>query len=96
MNNDIIITGIFSFVGTLVGFIFGLRRKNAETDKIVLENVKGVIEVYTQTIEDMKKEIQELKKEIKDYRECIDKLEEELHTFKRKMEKGNCKDGDCE
>lgn len=93
--DNIIITAVFSFVSTIVGFIVGNRRKNVETDKLVLENVRGVIEVYTQTIEDLKEEVQSLKLEIKEYRACIDKLEDELHTFKRKVEQQDCKDGDC-
>lgn len=83
--DTLITTGLVSFVATIVGYLFGSRRSQAETDKIVLENVKGILDVYTSTIEDLKKEVGELKQEIKEYKECIDKLESELHTFKKQM-----------
>jgi len=85
--DNIIITAIFSFIATIVGFIFGSRKNQAETDKIVLENVKGILDVYTKTIEDLKDEVSELKKEIKEYKSCIDKMEKELNTFKKQMNK---------
>jgi len=85
--DNIIITAIFSFIATIVGFIFGSRKNQAETDKIVLENVKGILDVYTKTIEDLKEEVSELKKEIKEYKSCIDKMEKELNTFKKQMNK---------
>ena len=75
--DNIVITAIFTFISSLVGFFVGSRKNNAETDRIVLENMKGVIEVYTQTIEDLKHEVQELKEDIKEYQSCINKLEDE-------------------
>ena len=83
--DDILITTIFSFISTLIGYFVGSRKKNAETDSIVLENMKGVIEVYTQTIEDLKHEVSEMKAEIKEYKSCINKLEDELNQFKKQM-----------
>ena len=85
--DNIVITAIFTFISSLVGFFVGSRKNNAETDRIVLENMKGVIEVYTQTIEDLKHEVQELKEDIKEYKSCINKLEDELHQFKKQMKK---------
>jgi len=85
--DNVIITAIFSFIATIVGFIFGSRKNQAETDKIVLDNVKGILDVYTRTIEDLKDEVSELKKEIKEYKACIDKMEKELNTFKKQMNK---------
>jgi len=83
--DNIVITAIFSFVSTLIGYFVGSRKNNAETDRIVLENMKGVIEVYTQTIDDLKREVSEMKAEIKEYKSCINKLEDELHQFKKQM-----------
>jgi predicted RNase H-like nuclease (RuvC/YqgF family) len=83
--DNIVITAIFSFVSTLIGYFVGSRKNNAETDRIVLENMKGVIEVYTQTIDDLKHEVSEMKAEIKEYKSCINKLEDELHQFKKQM-----------
>jgi predicted RNase H-like nuclease (RuvC/YqgF family) len=82
---DILITTTFSFISTIVGYLVGSRRKNAETDTIILNNMKGVIEVYSQTIEDLKEEVLEMKKDIKEYKNCINKLEDELHQFKKQM-----------
>jgi len=83
--DNIVITALFSFVSTLVGYFVGSRKSNAETDRIVLENMKGVIEVYTQTIEDLKEEVSELKREIKEYKSCINKMEDELKQFKKQI-----------
>jgi len=86
MNDNIVITAVFSFISTIVGYVVGSRKTNAETDRLVLDNMKGVIEVYTQTIDDLKNEVQELKAEIKTYKVCIDKLEKELNNFKKQMQ----------
>lgn len=64
---EIIFNFIIGFTGTIVGFIFGQRKSNAETDRVVIENVKQIISVYNQTIDDLKEEVAEMKKTIKEY-----------------------------
>lgn len=76
---EIIFNFIIGFTGTLVGFIFGQRKSNAETDRVVIENVKEIIAVYNQTIDDLKQEVAEMKKTIKDYEQQIKLLQDEVH-----------------
>ena len=44
--SEVITTAIIGFISTIVGYIAGNRKSQAETDKIVLDNVKIVLDVY--------------------------------------------------
>jgi predicted RNase H-like nuclease (RuvC/YqgF family) len=82
---DIILTALLTFIGTLAGYVFGNRKTNAETDRIVIENVKEILSVYSQTIADLKQEISELKDKIDNYEKQIECLNKELHDFRKEM-----------
>lgn len=84
---DLIITGIVSVFTTWVGYWYGSRKSNAETDSIVIQNVKDILGVYSTTINDLKLEVQELKNKIVDYEKHIDKLNKELQEFRKQMGK---------
>lgn len=82
---DIVTNFIIGLVGTLAGYFFGMRRDNAETDSVVIKNVKEILEVYSTTIQDLKDEITELKNKIDEYEKLIDNLKCELHDFRKEM-----------
>lgn len=84
---DIITTGVITLITTFLGYWFGSRKTNAETDKIVIENVKEILGVYSSTINDLKVEIRELKDKIDDYEKQIDRMSIELYNFRKQMEK---------
>ena len=75
---DIMLTGVITLITTFLGYWFGSRKSNAETDKIVIENVKEILGVYSTTINDLKIEIRELKDKIDDYENKIEKMSKEL------------------
>lgn len=84
---DMISTGLITLITTFLGYWFGSRKTNAETDKIVIENVKEILGVYSTTINDLKVEIRELKDKIDDYEKQIDRMSIELYNFRKQMEK---------
>jgi hypothetical protein len=84
---DIMLTGVITLFTTFLGYWFGSRKTNAETDKIVIENVKEILGVYSTTINDLKVEIRELKNKIDDYEKQIDKMSIELYNFRKQMER---------
>ena len=87
MDYSIILNALIAGLSSLVGYFFGNRKSNAETDRIVIENVKQILEVYASTIDDLKVEIQELKVKIVQYEKQIDLLQKELKDFRKQM---NC------
>ena len=87
MDYSIILNALIAGLSSLVGYFFGSRKSNAETDRIVIENVKQILEVYATTIEDLKGEIQELKVKIVQYEKQIELLQKELKDFRKQM---NC------
>jgi len=82
---EILSNFIIGLVGTLAGYFFGQRKNNAETDSIVIENVKEILSVYSQTIQDLKEEITSLKDKIGEYEILVDKLKCELQDFRKEM-----------
>ena len=83
---EVIITTIIGFISTLVGYFVGNRKSQADTDRIVLDNVKGVLEIYTSTIEDLKDEVKGLKDKISEYEVMIEKMSSELHSLRRQLQ----------
>ena len=84
---DMISTGVIILITTFLGYWFGSRKTNAETDKIVIDNVKEILGVYSTTINDLKIEIRELKDKIDEYEKQIDRMSIELYNFRKQMEK---------
>jgi predicted RNase H-like nuclease (RuvC/YqgF family) len=82
---ELLLNFILTLVGTTAGYLFGSRKTNAETDRIVIENVKEILGVYSTTINDLKEEIKELKTKIDNYEKHIDCLNKELHDFRKEM-----------
>lgn len=85
MDLELIVNGVIAFVSSLAGYFFGSRKNNAETDRIVIDNVKEILGVYSQTINDLKNEISELKDKIEKYEAQIEKLKTELSDFRNEM-----------
>lgn len=85
MDLEFIVNGIIAFVSSLAGYFFGSRKNNAETDRIVIDNVKEILGVYSSTINDLKNEISELKEKIEKYEAHIEKLKTELSDFRKEM-----------
>jgi predicted RNase H-like nuclease (RuvC/YqgF family) len=80
------ITGLLTtFLGSVGGYFIGKRKSEAETDSIVIQNVKEVLAVYAGTINDLKKEIGELKDKIGEYEKHIERLENQLREFRNSM-----------
>ena len=84
---ELAITALITIFTTLGGYWYGSRKSNAETDSIVIQNVKENLAVYATTINDLKNEIEELKHKIVDYEKHIDKLNKELQEFRKQMGK---------
>lgn len=85
--NEMIITGLISALTTIVGYFLGKRKSNAETDSIVISNVKELLGVYSNTINDLKNEIKELKDKIDKYEEQIDNMSLEIHQLRKELKK---------
>lgn len=83
--NEVILTGLITFISTLVGYKVGSRKNKAEANKIEIENVKEVISVYVDTINDLKSEVKDLKDKLATYQKHIEKLETELYSFRQQM-----------
>lgn len=79
------ITAIITAVGTFIGYFVGARKTNAETDKIVIENVKEILEVYSTTINQLKEEVKELKEKISHYEGVIELLNNDLTELRKQM-----------
>jgi predicted RNase H-like nuclease (RuvC/YqgF family) len=87
MDLEFIVNAVIAFVSSLAGYFFGSRKNNAETDIIVIENVKEILGVYNTTSTDLKAEIAELREKIEKYEKHIEKLQEELSAFRTEMKK---------
>jgi hypothetical protein len=83
--NEVITTAVIGFISTIVGYIAGNRKSNAEANALEIENVKEVISVYTTAINDLKAEIKELKELVEKYQVHIEKLQTELYTLRSQM-----------
>lgn len=92
MDLEYIINAVIAFVSSLTGYFFGSRKNNAETDSIVIDNVKEILGVYNTTINDLKAEIMELREKIERYEKHIEKLQQELNAFRREMKPNDRKD----
>jgi peptidoglycan hydrolase CwlO-like protein len=85
--NEVVITALVSALTTIGGFFLGKRKSNAETDSIVIQNVKELLGVYSNTINDLKNEIKELKEKIDKYEEQIDNMSLELTHLRKELQK---------
>jgi predicted RNase H-like nuclease (RuvC/YqgF family) len=92
MDLEYIINAAIAFISSLTGYFFGSRKNNAETDSIVIDNVKEILGVYNTTINDLKAEIMELREKIDRYEKHIEKLQQELNAFRREMKPNDRKD----
>ncbi len=80
-----VLTAVLTFASSIVGYFVGNRRTQAETDKIVIENVKEILAVYSDVIDDLKIEIRELKEKIDEYERLVSKLTREINTLRNEM-----------
>lgn len=89
MDMNMIFTTILTGIGSLAGYLFGRRKNEAETDKLVLENVKDVLKIYSDVIEDLKEQVNELRVKILDYEATIGKLTREVNTLRSDFKKSS-------
>jgi predicted RNase H-like nuclease (RuvC/YqgF family) len=84
---EYLIQAVLTLLGTIAGYVWGSRKNNAEADSIVIQNVKEILGVYSQTIQDLKNEITELKDKVDRYEKQIECLNKELTEFRNEMKK---------
>jgi predicted nucleic acid-binding Zn-ribbon protein len=72
------ITPILTFVGTLMGFWYGQKRSKAETDSIIITNVKALMDIQNDTIQKLRVEIEGLREKITMYESYITDLKNEI------------------
>ena len=82
---EMILTPILTFVGTLIGYFYGSKKSKAETDSIVLQNVKGILEIQSSTIESLREQVEELQTKIEGYESYIQKLQDEISQLRKEM-----------
>ena len=80
-----IITTIVAFISTLVGYRFGTKKQNAETDSLVLQNVKGILEIQQNTIKNLIEEINKLKVKVDDYEQMVGSMSKELTQLRKEL-----------
>ena len=74
---------IITIVTTVVGYVVGRRKSNAETDNQVLKNLELSIGLYKNMIDDLRTEIRELNQKIQDLEIKVDSLKQENNKLKR-------------
>jgi len=87
MDWNIVITTILTALSSLAGYFYGRRRNDAETDKLVLENVKEILTIYSDVIDDLKVEVKGLRDKIFEYEALISKLTREINILRSDMKK---------
>ena len=87
MDLETLFTAGIGIVSSIITYFVGLKKNKAEVDSLVLENVKGILQIQTETIEALKKEVDELKKKIDDYEKYIDQLQAQIREMRREMNK---------
>jgi predicted RNase H-like nuclease (RuvC/YqgF family) len=89
MDWNMVITAILTALSSVAGYFYGRRRNEAETDKLVLENVKDILTIYSDVIDDLKEEVKQLRDKIFEYEELIGKLTREVNTLRSDMKKNS-------
>lgn len=87
MDWNMVLTTILTALSSVAGYFYGRRRNEAETDKLVLENVKDILTIYSDVIDDLKNEVKGLRDKILEYEELIGKLTREVNTLRSDMRK---------
>lgn len=87
MDLETLFTAGIGIVSSVITYFVGLKKNKAEVDSLVLENVKGILQIQTETIEALKKEVDELKKKIDDYEKYIDQLQAQIREMRKEMNK---------
>ncbi len=70
-------------VTTLIGYVVGRRKSNAETDNQVLKNLELSIGLYKNMIDDLRTEIRELNLKIQDLETKVEELMNENKHLKK-------------
>lgn len=87
MDIETLLTGAAGIITSIGTYFAGRNRNRAEIDSLVLQNVKGILAIQTETIEGLKREVDELRKKIEGYEEYIEKLETEIKAMRKEMNK---------
>jgi peptidoglycan hydrolase CwlO-like protein len=74
---------IMTVVTTVIGYVVGRRKSNAETDNQVLKNLELSIGLYKNMIDDLRTEIRELNLKIQELEIKVDSLKQENNKLKR-------------
>lgn len=84
MGNDILLV-FSSMVTAVAGWFVGRRKRDVETDNIVLKNLENSVLIYSQIIDQLKTEIEGLNKKIQQLEQKIDELHEENKRLKSSL-----------
>jgi peptidoglycan hydrolase CwlO-like protein len=74
---------VMTVVTTLIGYVVGRRKSNAETDNQVLKNLELSIGLYKNMIDDLRTEIRELNLKIQDLETKVEELMNENKHLKK-------------
>lgn len=73
---------IMTVVTTIIGYVVGRRKSNADTDNQVLKNLELSIGLYKNMIDDLRTEIRELNIKIQDLEIKVEELMKENKKLK--------------
>ena len=73
---------VMTVVTTIIGYVVGRRKSNADTDNQVLKNLELSIGLYKNMIDDLRTEIRELNLKIQELEIKVDSLKEENKKLK--------------
>ena len=74
---------VITVVTTVIGYVVGRRKSNAETDNQVLKNLELSIGLYKNMIDDLRTEIRELNLKIQDLEKKVEELMNENKHLKK-------------
>jgi peptidoglycan hydrolase CwlO-like protein len=74
---------IMTVITTVIGYVVGRRKSNAETDNQVLKNLELSIGLYKNMIDDLRTEIRELNLKIQDLEKKVEELMNENKHLKK-------------
>ena len=73
---------VMTVVTTIIGYVVGRRKSNADTDNQVLKNLELSIGLYKNMIDDLRTEIRELNVKIQDLEIKVEELMKENKKLK--------------
>lgn len=78
------------FLSTLVGWLFGRRKQQAETQTTELDNVDKAIHIYRQMIDDLSQKYAQAIEELHTAQQRIKQLENTIENLLNELKKYKC------